>query len=100
MRAERQSRELRDGSSGLAGKLRVCVQSGAYRRSTNCQLIQSGQDGLDPLDVARDQTGPTRHLLPDRERRRVLQVRTADFDYIAKLVGLRLESVVQLPHRR
>ena len=44
-----------------------------------------GSSQLQSLDVALKQTGPTRHLLADGQRRGVLQMRAADLDDVLKL---------------
>ena len=41
---------------------------------------------------------PTRHFLPERERRRVLQVRTADLHDVAELLALPRERVPKQTH--
>ena len=53
---------------------------------------------MQALDVAGQQVGPARSLLPDCERRGVLQMGTLDLDHISERLCLGIKCIVDTLH--
>ena len=86
-RYERQPRQLGDLLRSGFGEAGRRVQAGADRRSSQGQFVQIGQGGRDALQVGVELGDVTGELLAERQRYGILQVRAADLDEIAELVG-------------
>src|SRR5687768_13103349 len=72
----------------------MCVQSSADSSAAYGQIVQAVEPLLQTLNIAGQQVGPTGYLLPNRERRGVLQMGTPDLDDIGKRLRLGVERVV------
>ncbi len=72
---ERLARLLRDLARRRLAKARVRVQPGAHRRSAHRQLVQPRQARANRLQRLVELRHPARNHLPQRQRRRVLQMR-------------------------
>src|SRR5262249_49750657 len=64
------------------------IQSSPHRRATQRQLVDVRQRRFDVVFAVRELRGVSGKLLPQRERRRVLQMRTPDLHDIGERRGL------------
>ena len=79
------------------GEFGVRVEAGAHRGTAQRQLAQVRQRGLHVPDPVIELRHPAADLLPQGERRGVLQVRAADLDDALELLGLVRQRVAQQP---
>ena len=97
---ERHARQAGDLGRNLHGELGVGIEARAHGRTALGQLLQVRQHVFQVLQAMLQLGDVTRELLPQRERRGVLQVGTADLDDVLEGLGLGLEGVAQLLQRR
>src|SRR5450759_4370880 len=83
MRPEGKSGQFGDFGGSAQCKLRVGVESGADGGAADGQVVKAIERRLESAYVAGQQTGPTGHLLSDRERRGVLQMRAPNLDHVS-----------------
>ena len=77
---EPEARDLRDFLRHPVPEVRGRVQSRADRGAAEGELLQVGHGRLDVLEAVVELRHPSRHLLAERHRDRVLEVRAADLD--------------------
>ena len=105
MRGERreQVRSLDEGEVREGGDLRGAplpepvgsIESGPDRRGTDRELVQAGQGRPDPSDVRIELRRVPGELLTQRERDRVLQVRSSDLHDVGERTRLRIEGLAE-----
>src|SRR6266496_2947946 len=93
MRFERKPRKFRNLSGGAFAEFRMSVQASADCGAADCQVIKASQSFFKAFNVSLQQARPAGHLLPYRQRRGVLQMRTADLNGVFELFGLRIDRV-------
>mmetsp|Transcript_6622 Transcript_6622/g.10869 ORF Transcript_6622/g.10869 Transcript_6622/m.10869 type:complete len:216 (+) Transcript_6622:177-824(+) len=76
------------------------IQASADRRTSNGQIIHTGQGALHSANAILNLRGIATELLSQRQRRGIHQVRTANFDHVLKLIGFLVESVINERQRR
>src|SRR5206468_6807728 len=110
VRGERreQVRSLYEGQAREGGDLRCTplpepvgsVESGPDSRATDRELVQTGKGGLDPTDVRLELRRVPGELLTERQRDRVLQVRTSDLHDVGERARFRIEGVAEAVNAR
>ena len=76
------------------------VQTGAHSGAALCQLIDTGQTQIDPRDALPHLMRIAREFLPQRQRRGVLRMGTADLDDVLELFRFGLEPGQKLGQPR
>ena len=79
-------------------ELRVSVQAGTDRGTTDGQLVNTVQSLVYGLQTEINLSDPGTDFLPQCDGRGVLQVGTAGFDNIVELFGFSSQGVTQLAH--
>ena len=97
---ERQARQLGNLGRGRLGEAGCRVDAGTHRRAAEREPVDGVQRIVDPLEIVRQHARIARPFLPERDRRGVLHMGTADLDDVLPLLGLRRDRVVQPRDRR
>src|SRR4029079_15355461 len=77
----------------------MVIERGSARRAAECQLGQMRKRGLEVTQAMVELRDVARELLPERERRRILEVRAADLDDVIEGFRLRIARRAKLPQR-
>ena len=94
---KRQPSKIRDLSSHLLSKSYPGVEPCAYSSASSSQHVQPGQGGLHTLNTKLKLCHIARELLAKGERGGILCVGSANLDDVCVLLGLGIQSIVQLP---
>ncbi len=85
---------------GALGKFRMRVEAGADRRAADRKIVEPIERDRDARAVAIELRNPAGKFLADGERRRVLQMRAADFDDVREFCRLGLNRIADFAHCR
>ena len=97
---EGQASESGDFGGGSGGEFRVGIQSRAYRRAADGEVIEPRQDGMDPGNVPVNQAQITTEFLTKSYGGGVLKMRAADFDNVVKFRALFIQRIPEVRQSR